>query len=192
MKFPTVVMLLYVFLFAFACEPPKSNGFSQRPDEFPAVNEARTIDTFSVFPAVNEALSNDTFTVSPKEFPAVNEVLSIDTFSVFPEEIDGCACYFSNNSKELLTHKYIYANNFGEISFMKINGIMIRFIRYEFQELSSTSSIARYRYGNYELKVEENYSGQNGYETFIKTGTIELSINKGEKLIRSFYGECGC
>lgn len=30
---------------------------------------------------------------------------------------------------------------------------MMRFVKYDFQELSATSSIAKYRYGKYELKV---------------------------------------
>ena len=157
-RFRTILLFLFVLLFAFACEPPKSNGFSQRPEEFSVVNQA----------------------------------LSIDTFSVSPAEMDGCGCYFSNNAQELGNHTHIYKGNYEGISFMKINGIIMRFVRYEFQELSSTSSIARYRYGNYELKVVANEGERNGDETWLQTGTIELSNNKGEKLIRPFYGECGC
>ncbi|MFM2000209.1 MAG: hypothetical protein RL204_2156 [Bacteroidota bacterium] len=192
MKFPSFVMLLYVFLFAFACEPPQTNGFSQRPEVVSVENQAHSIDTFSVLPVQNEAHSMDTISVFPKEVPIVNEALSIDTFSAFPDEIDGCACYFSNNAEELAKHSYIYANNYGEISFLKINGVMMRFVQYDFQEISATSSIAKYRYGNYELKVVANDGERNGDESWLKSGTIELSNNKGEKLIRSFYGECGC
>src|SRR6476469_6868269 len=53
--------------------------------------------------------------------------ISIETFSDFPNEIDGCSCYFSNNESEFKQKKYIYVNNYANLSFMKVNGKMLRF-----------------------------------------------------------------
>ncbi len=121
-----------------------------------------------------------------------NRTLSIDTFSTFPPEIDGCSCYFSNDSTELQKHNYIYANDYAETSFLKINGVMIKFTQTDFKEIDSLNVKAKYKSDNYELTIESKDGIQNGDETRLKSGIIKLTDKKGKTLTKTFYGECGC
>ncbi|KQX08878.1 hypothetical protein ASC72_04855 [Flavobacterium sp. Root420] len=121
-----------------------------------------------------------------------NSALSIDTFSTFPPEIDGCSCYFSNDSLEFKKEKYIYINNFAETSFLKVNGILTKFIQTDFKEIDSLNTIAKYKSGNLNMTLEVKDGKQNGDETYLKTGKIKLTNNNGKTIIKAFYGECGC
>ena len=120
------------------------------------------------------------------------EPLRIDTFSAFPDEIDGCSCYFSNDSSEFKQGIYIYMNNYAEISFMKINGILTKFTQTEFIEKDETTVVAKFTSDKYDLTVEVKRGKQNGEETTLQTGTIKLSDKKSKTVKTTFYGECGC
>ncbi len=118
--------------------------------------------------------------------------LSIDTFSTFPPEIDGCSCYFSNDSTEFKKDIYIYINDFGQTSFLKINGDLIKFTQTDFKEIGETKTIAKAKSDDYEITVEINTGTESGYETSIHTGSIKLTDKKGRTITRAFYGLCGC
>lgn len=121
-----------------------------------------------------------------------DQVMTIDTFSTFPPEIDGCSCYFSNDSLEFNNGEYIYMNDYGETSFMKINGVLTKFTQTEFKVIDSLNIKAKYKSDNYEMTIESQNSIQNGDETWLKSGTINLTNDKGEIITKRFYGECGC
>lgn len=121
-----------------------------------------------------------------------NQVLTIDTFSTFPPEIDGCSCYFSNDSTEFNRGMYIYMNDYAQTSFLKINGVLTKFTQIEFKEIDSLSTKEKYKSDNYEMTIESNDGIQNGDETWLKYGTIKLINKKGETITKTFYGECGC
>ena len=121
-----------------------------------------------------------------------NSALTIDTFSTFPPEIDGCSCYFSNDSTEFSQGKFIYLNDFATTSFLKINGILTKFTQTDFNETNSTKVTAKYKSVNYEMTIEVINGNQNGDETILKSGTIKLSDKKGNTITKTFYGECGC
>lgn len=118
--------------------------------------------------------------------------LTIDTFSTFPPEIDGCSCYFSNNSTEFKKDKYIYVNDFAQTSFLKINGVMTKFNQTFFTKVNKTTSIAKAKSNNYEISIEVIEGASNGDETSLITGTIKLKDRSGKTLTKTFYGECGC
>ena len=120
------------------------------------------------------------------------QVITIDTFSTFPPEIDGCSCYFSNDSTELKKGEYIYVNDYAESSFLKINGVLTKFNQTEFKVIDSLNIIVKYKSDNYKLIIESKDGIQNGDETWIKTGTITLTDKKGKTVTKTFYGECGC
>lgn len=121
-----------------------------------------------------------------------SQMLTIDTFSTFPPEIDGCSCYFSNDSTEFKNHKYIYANDYAETSFLKINGVITKFIQIDFKEIDSLNVIEKYKSDSFEMIIELKEGIQNGDETWLKTGTIKLTDKTGKTLTKKFYGECGC
>lgn len=121
-----------------------------------------------------------------------DQVLTIDTFSTFPPEIDGCSCYFSNDSIEFKKGEYIYMNDFAQTSFLKINGVLIKFTQTEFNEVDKTSTIAKAKSDQFEMTIEIYDGIQSGDETSLKSGTIKLMDKNGKTIIQTFYGECGC
>lgn len=132
---------------------------------------------------------NDMPTITNSEQVAT---LKIDTFSTFPPEIDGCSCYFSNNPLEFEEGKYIYANDFGDISFLKINGVLTKFKQTEFKKVSKSTIIAKFKSDSYEMTIEVVDGKQSGEETTLKTGTIKVTDKNGKTITKNFYGECGC
>jgi len=121
-----------------------------------------------------------------------DQVMTIDTFSTFPPEIDGCSCYFSNDSTEFKKSEYIYMNDYAQTSFLKINGVLTKFTQTDSKEIDSLNVIAKYKGDNYEMTIESKDGIQNGDETWLKTGTIKLTDKKGKTITKTFYGECGC
>ena len=123
---------------------------------------------------------------------AEKQTITIETFSTFPPEIDGCSCCFSNNATEFKKGEYIYMNDFAQISFMKINGVLTKFTLTDFQNIDSLNIKAKYKSDNYELIIETKDANQKDSETTIKTGTIKLTNKKGAIVSKRFYGECSC
>lgn len=121
-----------------------------------------------------------------------NKSISIDTFSDFPPEIDGCSCYFSNDSTDFNNKKYIYVNDFAQTSFLKINGVMIKFTQTEYKKNDEENVQAKYISDGFEMTIEVKDGIQNGDETSLKTGTITLTDKTGKTITKTFYGECGC
>jgi hypothetical protein len=126
--------------------------------------------------------------------PTTSEIeIIIDTFSTFPPEIDGCSCYFSNDSKEFKKHQYIFMNDYAEITFLKINGTLTKFKQGEFKQINKVTSISKAFNELYELTIQVKDGKQSGDEAWTKTGTIKLTHKKsGKTITRTFYGECGC
>ena len=121
-----------------------------------------------------------------------DEVLTIDTFSTFPPEIDGCSCYFSNDTTEFNKSEYIYMNDFAQTSFLKINGVLIKFTQTDYKNVSKTTTVAKAKSDKYEMTIEVIDGKQSGDETALKSGTIKLTGKNGETITKTFYGECGC
>jgi len=122
----------------------------------------------------------------------INQLLALDTFSIFPPEIDGCSCCFSNDSIEFAHNKYIYANDFAQTAFLKVNGVITKFNQVDFKEIDSENIVARYQSDNYEFTIEVKDGEPIGEEARLKTGIITLNDKKGNVLRKKFYGTCGC
>jgi len=118
--------------------------------------------------------------------------LTIEPFSTFPSEIDGCSCYFSNDSIDFNNGKYIYVNDFAQISFLKINGVLTKFTQTEFSKSDKGITKARYKADKYQMAIEVKDGKSADGETMMKTGTIKVTDKNGRALIKNFYGECGC
>lgn len=121
-----------------------------------------------------------------------NQELTIGTFSYFPSEIDGCSCCYSKDSLDFKNGSYIYANDFEQTSFLKINGILTKFIQSERKELNKNTRISIAKSAQYELTIEIHDVRKNGDETWINTGKITVKDKNGNRTTKSFYGECGC
>ncbi|KUJ63234.1 hypothetical protein AR687_03510 [Flavobacteriaceae bacterium CRH] len=121
-----------------------------------------------------------------------NSVFSIDTFSTFPQEIDGCSCYFSNDSIEFKKGEYIYMEDSEGTSFLKINGVLTKFTLIDAEEIDSLNTLSKYKGRSLNITLETKDGKQSGDETYLKTGKIKLTNNNGKTITKTFYGECGC
>ena len=130
--------------------------------------------------------------IEKKEITQNIEPIRIDTFSTFPNEIVGCSCLFSNDSTEFEQGKYIYMNDYAEISFMKINGILTKFTQTKFKQKDKNTTVEKFISDKYDLTIEVKRGKQNGYESRLQSGTIKLNDKKGNTITISFYGECCC
>lgn len=121
-----------------------------------------------------------------------NTFLYISSFSDFPSEIEGCSCYFSNDSIDFKDSRYIYVNS-TQISFLKVKGTLTKFTEVSHTDIDSLNSMAKYKSDAYEMTIEVKDKGKSGGETSLKAGTIKLTDTKsGQTLEKTFYGECGC
>lgn len=137
--------------------------------------------------------SNASKNITPADIPTTMEQpFTIDTFSTFPPEIEGCSCYFSNDSAEFKKRAYVYMNDYAQTSFLKINGVLTSFTLTDSKQVSETKTITKAKSDNYEMTMEVIDSIQNGDETWLKTGTIRLTDKAGKTITKPFYGECGC
>lgn len=137
--------------------------------------------------------SNTTPIASTAKFiQTEHEAIVVDTFSTFPPEIDGCSCNFSNNSLEFNTKEYIYMNDYAQISYMKINGELVKFTEVYIKQVDSFRTQAKYHSDSYEMTIEVQLIKQNGYETSLESGTLRVSDHNGNTITKPFYGECGC
>lgn len=128
--------------------------------------------------------------VIPEDRP--ESVLKLNTFSTFPPEIEGCSCYFSNDSLEFKEGNYIYMNDYGTTSFLKINGVLTRFNQTDYKVGDDKIKYIEGNSEKYKFELEIIDVEKNGDETSLKKGTIILFDKKGNKIIKTFYGECGC
>jgi hypothetical protein len=150
-----------------------------------------TAITLTFFFACKQSNSNKNVTQT-ENIKFDDQALIIDTFSTFPLEIDGCSCYFSNDSIEFKKGEYVYMNDYAQTSFLKINGVLTKFTQTDFKEIDSLRVKAKYKSDNYEITIDTKDGIQNGDETWLKTGTIKLTDKKGKTVTKTFYGECGC
>jgi hypothetical protein len=118
--------------------------------------------------------------------------LIIDSFFEFPSEIDGCSCYFSNDSNEFKSGKYIYVNDFADVSFLKINGKIVKFNQTKYSKIDSLTTKVEAIEEDYKLFMTIIKGKETGEETQLQTGTIILQSKEGKKIVKTFYGECGC
>jgi len=137
-------------------------------------------------------ITKDVSTIENKAINSESGKFSIDTFSTFPPEIEGCSCYFSNDSIEFKKGEYIYMENSEGTSFLKINNVLTKFTMVDAEEVDSLNTIARYKSKNLNITIELKDGKQNGDETSLKTGKIKLTNNNGKTITKTFYGECGC
>jgi hypothetical protein len=117
--------------------------------------------------------------------------IAIDTFTTFPPEVDGCACYFSTGKAEFKKHTYIYADDYRESCFIKVNGNWIKLTLTYFKEITDRHQIKIYHNTDLTLVLDITEVGQSD-ETWQQQGTLTLTPKHGQKIKMDIYGECGC
>ncbi|MDQ3110274.1 MAG: hypothetical protein M3R17_10295, partial [Bacteroidota bacterium] len=122
---------------------------------------------------------------------SIESKIAIDTFSTFPPEIDGCACYFSNDETEFKNRKYIYADDFGNNAFVSINGIMTKFVLSKSDTLPDNHSVKIFTADKYDIIIDVKQVGKID-ETWQQKGTMTIKPKGEQTIIKKIYGECGC
>lgn len=118
------------------------------------------------------------------------ETLVIGTFP-FPDGIDGCSCYYARDEKDFDAEKYIYADNFGKESQMKINEKKEIF-ELKNQDFDPSAFSYQLENGNYRVEVSGKKIS-NEDEVIRIRGKITVKDKKtGAKTDTAIYGECGC
>ena len=135
---------------------------------------------------------NEAMNTLPAKPTEVYKTLSLDTFSTFPPEISGCSCYFSSDSIELNGNEYIYMSDGAQLSFLKVNGALVKFTQTNLEKLDSINTVIKFKSVDYALTVKIKNGQQRGEETWLKTGVITLTDKSGKTVVQNFYGECGC
>ena len=121
-----------------------------------------------------------------------HESFRIDTFSTIPPEIDGCSCYFANDSSEWKQGHYIYVNDFAKQSFVKLNGVLTKFTLVEENVIDSLKTRQFFKNDTSELLIESQIIRASGDETWHKTGMFLIQTKSGLQIQKTFFGECGC
>lgn len=125
----------------------------------------------------------------------VGQTMWIDTFSKFPSEIDGYACYFSNDENAFKSRKYIYVDDRMQLGFVYINGTFTKFKLVEEKEITEKKLMKKFmkKFENeqYELIIDMEEVSQLD-ETWQQKGILKLTKKGGETVTKTIYGECGC
>lgn len=142
------------------------------------------------------AIMNCTGQPKPKPDPAKKSSIAINSLKSMPAEIEGCSCYFSDSKPTFKKDQYIFAANFEGVAFLSINHMLQKF------KITKSGRMPRsfgdydhtdvYQNEFYTVTVNIKYIKSSGEETWLNEGTITIVNKSGEKLITSFYGECGC
>jgi hypothetical protein len=114
--------------------------------------------------------NQETNTVVKKDYKVTMSLESMD-IKDFPPEIDGCACYFSTTPTAFKNGKYVYATNYRDTAFLKLNGVITKFILKKAEGQDKTSFI--WTNDNYILLVETIQQSQID-ETWQQTGKMVL------------------
>lgn len=122
--------------------------------------------------------------------PAADQIV-IDTFSTFPPEIDGCACYFSNDETEFKKQVYIYVDNFEKTAWITLNGTLTEFELDKTETVSEKRAVSTYKNDRFELIIDLKQTGQ-VEETWQFMGTMTVKSASGKELAKNLVGECGC
>ena len=122
-----------------------------------------------------------------------DKTLVISSFSELPDEIEGCSCLFSADS--LAKNSYLFASKYGSgtpISYIKVNGKMLRLTESEHTDTDSTSTFAIYKTDGIEVELDIKHGVKTGEESVKENGTITIKKEDGQTITKSIYGACGC
>lgn len=129
--------------------------------------------------------SDKTVSSSEKE-----SAFRLDAFN-FPEEIQGCSCYFAQNTADFEAGKYIFADDMGKNTYLKIDGKMIKIPKTD--DTIDPSTISKHIENNaLEITLKgKKIKGEE--EAMLYEGSLTVKDKKSGKVFQSpIYGECGC
>jgi hypothetical protein len=128
-----------------------------------------------------------------------DNTLFISTFDTIPDEISGCGCSFASDSLAYKLNHLLFADDIGEIAYMKINGKITRLTQSKDATeenvsiaTDSTATHAVYKGNGIEVILDSRKGRDIDYEVWEETGTITVKQDDGQTITKSIYGACGC
>lgn len=125
-----------------------------------------------------------------------NSKIEISTINKIPEEIEGCACYFSDIKNIYGKSHYIFISNFEKVAFISLNGKLTKLNLLRTSRKAETFGDYNYQdiYTNDSLKVtiDVKYDKKKGEEIWSNTGKLKIEMNDGQILSKELFGNCGC
>lgn len=119
-----------------------------------------------------------------------SSVGKIETFGLLPE-VQGCSCYFAQNKDDLEQQKYIYADDYGNTAFVKVNGKLVR-IPMEEGDFDPDNFGKVIENNDYKIEMKGKKIKELE-EVMMFEGEMTVTNKKtGAKITTSIYGECGC
>ncbi len=122
--------------------------------------------------------------------------LSLNNFKGIPDEVDGCACCFSENDQKFKNKEYLFAADFDSIGFVSVDNKLIKLklisTGRDPNTFGDNDHIDIYNSELYKITVDIKYKNSNGDETWWNDGTIRIESKDGQKVTKKFVGECGC
>lgn len=125
--------------------------------------------------------------------------LVISSFDSIPDEISGCGCAFASDSLTYKAGNYIFADDIGEIAYMKINGKMVRLTQSksaakqtDTTATDTTTVDAHYKADGIEVILKAQKGKDINYEVWQASGKIIIKQADGQSINRVVYGSCGC
>ncbi|MFP9100797.1 hypothetical protein ACLI09_17255 [Flavobacterium sp. RHBU_24] len=138
-------------------------------------------------------------TITEPEKVVEDHTLVISTFDTVPDEIDGCSCAFASDSIAYKANHLLFADDIGDIAYMKINGKMVRLTQSEHATkendstiIDSTATHALYKAKGIEVILDTQKGRNIDTEVWEETGTIKIKQEDGQTIKRAVYGSCGC
>lgn len=109
----------------------------------------------------------------------------------FPEEINGCSCYFSRNKEDFQAGKYIFADDMGKSTYLKINGKMITIPKTD-DHIDPENFSKHIKDSQFDITLKGK-KANGDQEALIIEGIITVKDRTSGAVYKSpFYGECGC
>ena len=151
----------------------------------------------TITPTTENNLAQTTFLQTQQsENTSATLKLSLDNFKEIPDEIDGCACYFSETEQKFKNNEYLIATSFDSIGFVYVDNKLVKLklilTEREPNTFGDYDHVDIYHSDLYKVKVDKKFINSNGDETWWNHGTITIESKEGQMVTKKIVGECGC
>jgi hypothetical protein len=189
----------------FCCAPPSWKSFERNEETYLIVFAVVAISFSSCRPDTTnrESASIDSLSISKKATTGANRKRILDNFTDVPEEIEGCACYYSESEGKYGAAEYFFVAGFDSVAFMSINNtkLKLKLVSTGREPLSfgDYDYIDVYRTEGYDVTLDIKYVeeerdsvSQEEDESWYTNGTITIQSGDGKREEIIFFGSCGC
>ena len=122
--------------------------------------------------------------------PPVEKKFELETFD-FPKDIQGCSCYFAANKADFEKEKYIFADDMGISTYIKIDGAVQKLKKTD-DNMDPENFSKTIEDEKYLIKLNGKRLG-NEEEILTFEGTMTVKDKTtGKETSSPIYGECGC